>query len=97
MSNLAELQLTKNGELRHFLTPEGLDRAMLERILDTADSFVVVGNQEVKKVPLWRGRTQVKLCIKDSPRTRSTYNRAAQRLSADVLIVDIKTSAASNG
>ena len=94
MSNLAELQLTKRGELRHFLTPEGLDRIMLERILDTADSFVVVGNQEVKKVPLLRGRTVVNLFFENSTRTRSTFELAAQRLSADVLTLDIKTSAA---
>ena len=97
MSNLAELQLTKRGELRHFLTPEGLDRIMLERILDTADSFVVVGNQEVKKVPLLRGRTVVNLFFENSTRTRSTFELAAQRLSADVLTLDIKTSAASKG
>ena len=47
MSDSSNLQLTEHGELRHFLTPEGLDRLMLERILDTADSFVVVGNQEI--------------------------------------------------
>ena len=88
MSNLAELQLTKRGELRHFLTPEGLDRIMLERILDTADSFVVVGNQEVKKVPLLRGRTVVNLFFENSTRTRSTFELAAQRLSADVLTLD---------
>ena len=97
MTNLANLQLTKEGELRHFLTPEGLDRLMLERILDTADSFVVVGNQEVKKVPLLRGRTVVNLFFENSTRTRSTFELAAKRLSADVLTLDIKTSATSKG
>ena len=97
MSNLANLQLTDDGQLRHFLTPEGLDRLMLERILDTADSFVVVANQEVKKVPLLRGRTVVNLFFENSTRTRSTFELAAKRLSADVLTLDIKTSATSKG
>jgi len=97
MTNSGNLQLTANGELRHFLTPEGLDRLMLERILDTADSFVVIGNQEVKKVPLLRGRTVVNLFFENSTRTRSTFELAAKRLSADVLTLDIKTSATSKG
>jgi len=94
---MSNLQLTSHGELKHFLTPEGLDRLMLERILDTADSFVVVGNQEVKKVPLLRGRTVVNLFFENSTRTRSTFELAAKRLSADVLTLDIKTSATSKG
>lgn len=97
MSNPANLQLTQSGELRHFLTAEGLDQLMLERILDTADSFVVIGHQEVKKVPLLRGRTVVNLFFENSTRTRSTFELAAQRLSADVLTLDIKTSATSKG
>lgn len=94
---MSNLQLTSHGELKHFLTPEGLDRLMLERILDTADSFVVVANQEVKKVPLLRGRTVVNLFFENSTRTRSTFELAAKRLSADVLTLDIKTSATSKG
>ena len=94
---MSNLQLTSRGELKHFLTLAGLDRLMLERILDTADSFVVVGNQEVKKVPLLRGRTVVNLFFENSTRTRSTFELAAKRLSADVLTLDIKTSATSKG
>ena len=93
----ANLQLTDNGELRHFLTVDGLPKAMLERIIDTANSFVVVGNQEVKKVPLLRGKTVVNLFFENSTRTRSTFELAAKRLSADVLNLDIKTSATSKG
>ncbi len=97
LSPSAKLQLTDSGELRHFLTVDGLPKTMLERILDTANSFVVVGNQEVKKVPLLRGKTVVNLFFENSTRTRSTFELAAKRLSADVLNLDIKTSATSKG
>ena len=93
LSPSAQLQLTESGELRHFLTVDGLPRPLLERIIDTANSFVVVGNQEVKKVPLLRGKTVVNLFFENSTRTRSTFELAAKRLSADVLNLDIKTSA----
>ncbi|MDP6189344.1 MAG: aspartate carbamoyltransferase catalytic subunit, partial [Gammaproteobacteria bacterium] len=76
---------------------DGLPKALLERIIDTANSFVVVGNQEVKKVPLLRGKTVVNLFFENSTRTRSTFELAAQRLSADVLNLDINTSATSKG
>jgi aspartate carbamoyltransferase catalytic subunit len=97
LSPSAQLQLTESGELRHFLTVDGLPRPLLERIIDTANSFVVVGNQEVKKVPLLRGKTVVNLFFENSTRTRSTFELAAKRLSADVLNLDIKTSATSKG
>ncbi|HCH23466.1 MAG TPA: aspartate carbamoyltransferase catalytic subunit [Oceanospirillaceae bacterium] len=97
LSPSAQLQLTESGELRHFLTVDGLPKPLLERIIDTANSFVVVGNQEVKKVPLLRGKTVVNLFFENSTRTRSTFELAAKRLSADVLNLDIKTSATSKG
>ncbi len=49
-------QLNKNGELIHLLTTEGLPRDILNQVLDTASNFVSVGNREVKKVPLLRGK-----------------------------------------
>jgi aspartate carbamoyltransferase catalytic subunit len=97
-NQLAEpLQLTSDGQLRHFLTIEGLSQILLNKILDTAESFVVVGNKEVKKVPLLRGKTVVNLFFENSTRTRSTFELAAKRLSADVLNLDILTSSASKG
>lgn len=92
-----QLQLTADGELKHFLSLEGLDRALLTRILDTADSFIEVGERTIKKVPLLRGRTLVNLFFEPSTRTRSTFELAAKRLSADVLNLDINTSATSKG
>jgi len=91
------LQLTPEGNLRHFLSIDGLDRALLTRILDTADSFIEVGERSIKKVPLLRGRTVVNLFFEPSTRTRSTFELAAKRLSADVLNLDIGTSATSKG
>ena len=91
------LQLTNDGQLRHFLTIEGLSKTLLNNILNTAESFIVVGTKEVKKVPLLRGKTVVNLFFENSTRTRSTFELAAKRLSADVLNVDILTSSASKG
>lgn len=92
-----QVQLTAEGQLKHFLTLDGLDRALLTDILDTADSFIEVGERAIKKVPLLRGRTVVNLFFESSTRTRSTFELAAKRLSADVLNLDINTSAASKG
>ncbi|MBS3804300.1 MAG: aspartate carbamoyltransferase catalytic subunit [Oleiphilaceae bacterium] len=96
-STSPSLQLTHEGRLKHFLTLDGLDRAMLTAILDTADSFIEVGERTIKKVPLLRGRTVVNLFFESSTRTRSTFELAAKRLSADVLNLDINTSATSKG
>lgn len=96
-SGNSELQLTKDGQLKHFLTIDGLDRTLLTDILDTADSFIEVGERRIKKVPLLRGRTVVNLFFESSTRTRSTFELAAKRLSADVLNLDISKSATSKG
>ncbi|MFA5529405.1 MAG: aspartate carbamoyltransferase catalytic subunit, partial [Thiohalomonadaceae bacterium] len=93
----ADLQLDAQGRLRHFLTIEGLRRPLLEEILNTAESFIGVGEQQVKKVPLLRGKTIVNLFFENSTRTRTTFELAAKRLSADVLNMNIATSATSKG
>lgn len=93
----ADLQLTSEGQLKHFLTIDGLGRELLTEILDTADSFIEVGERRIKKVPLLRGRTVVNLFFEASTRTRSTFELAAKRLSADVLNLDISKSATSKG
>jgi len=93
----SSLQLTETGRLKHFLTVSGLSRELLTEILDTADSLIEVGERNIKKVPLLRGKTVVNLFFEASTRTRSTFELAAKRLSADVLNLDINTSAASKG
>ena len=97
MQTTHELQLDATGRLRHFLTLEGLSRALLENIMDTAESFTSVTEQTVKKVPLLRGKTVVNLFFENSTRTRTTFELAAKRLSADVLNINIATSATTKG
>ncbi len=91
------LQLNNEGRLKHFLTIEGLSAKILNEILDTAESFVSMSQKQVQKFPLLRGKTIVNLFFENSTRTRSTFELAATRLSADVLNIDIATSATSKG
>ncbi len=70
---------------------------MLTHILDTASSFVNVSDREVKKVPLMRGKSVFNLFFENSTRTRTTFEIAAKRLSADVINLNISASSASKG
>ncbi|GKQ57837.1 aspartate carbamoyltransferase catalytic subunit [Sphaerotilus sulfidivorans] len=90
-------QLNKHGELIHLLSIEGLPRAVLTHILDTASTFLAVNDREVKKVPLLRGKSVFNLFFENSTRTRTTFEIAAKRLSADVINLDIAKSSASKG
>ena len=92
-------QFNASGELTHLLTLEGLPREQLLHILDTAKQFVSVTDpsREVKKVPLLRGKSVFNLFFENSTRTRTTFEIAAKRLSADVINLDISTSSASKG
>jgi aspartate carbamoyltransferase catalytic subunit len=92
-----DIQLDDKGRLRHFLTIEGLSRQILTDILDTAESFATVGAQSVKKVPILRGKTITNLFFESSTRTRTTFELAAKRLSADVLNINVAVSATSKG
>ncbi len=96
-ADAASLQLDPSGNLRHFLSIEGLTRSLLIRIMDAAESFTSVTRQTVKKVPLLRGKTVVNLFFETSTRTRTTFELAAKRLSADVLNINIATSATAKG
>lgn len=91
------LQLNTEGRLKHFLTIEGLDKQLLTEILDTAESFLSMSQHQVQKVPILRGKTIVNLFFENSTRTRTTFELAAKRLSADVLSMNIATSATSKG
>jgi aspartate carbamoyltransferase catalytic subunit len=90
-------QLTDQGKLRHLLSIEGLPPAILLQILDTARSFVSVTEREVKKVPLLRGKAIFNLFFEPSTRTRTTFEIAAKRLSADVVNLSIATSSQTKG
>jgi len=91
------LQHDHEGRLRHLLTVEGLKRQQIVDILDTAESFISVADRQVRKVPLLRGKTVVNLFFEASTRTLTTFELAAKRLSADVLKININTSATVKG
>ncbi len=90
-------QLNKNGELQHLLTTEGLPAAILVKILDTAESFVGVTERDVKKIPLLRGKSVFNLFFEPSTRTRTTFDIAAKRLSADIFNLNIAASSQTKG
>jgi aspartate carbamoyltransferase catalytic subunit len=90
-------QLNRHGELVHLLSTEGLPRDTIHQILDTASTFVSVNDREVKKVPLLRGKSVFNLFFENSTRTRTTFEIAAKRLSADVINLDIARSSTSKG
>ncbi|MGH8582787.1 MAG: aspartate carbamoyltransferase catalytic subunit [Gammaproteobacteria bacterium] len=92
-----DTQLDGRGRLKHFLHIEGLPRALLAEILDRAESFAGVGARAVKKVPLLRGKTIANLFFEPSTRTRTSFELAAKRLSADVLNLSIQTAATRKG
>jgi len=92
-------QFNKEGNLTHLLTLEGMPKEQILYILDTAKQFVSVtaSNREVKKVPLLRGKSVFNLFFENSTRTRTTFEIAANRLSADIINLDIPTSSTSKG
>jgi aspartate carbamoyltransferase catalytic subunit len=90
-------QLNDKGELQHLLTIEGLPRETISHILDTATSFIGVTAREVKKVPLLRGKSVFNLFFENSTRTRTTFEIAAKRLSADVINLNIAVSSHTKG
>jgi aspartate carbamoyltransferase catalytic subunit len=90
-------QLNQHGELQHLLTIEGLSAEIIRHILKTADSFVPITEREVKKVPLLRGKAIFNLFFEPSTRTRTTFEIAAKRLSADVVNLSISSSSQSKG
>jgi len=90
-------QLNAEGALKHLLTLEGLPAEVILHILDTAEPFVSVAEREVKKVPLLRGKAIFNLFFESSTRTRTTFEIAAKRLSADVINLNIGVSSTSKG
>lgn len=90
-------QLNKQGKLQHLLTTEGLPISVLLNILDTAKSFIGETNRDIKKVSLLSGKSIFNLFFESSTRTRTTFEIAAKRLSADVFNLNIASSAQSKG
>ena len=92
--NPSNPQLDKKGRLHHLLTLEGLPAEILWQILDTAKTFV---GTKVKKVPLLRGKSVFNVFFEPSTRTRTTFEIAAKRLSADVINLNVAVSSQSKG
>ena len=82
---------------KHLLGIEDLSAAEIMHVLETADSFKEVSRREIKKVPALRGKTVVNLFYEASTRTRTSFEVAAKRLSADVLNVSVSTSSVAKG
>jgi aspartate carbamoyltransferase catalytic subunit len=91
------LQIEASGRLRHLITLEGLPRRTLLEILDTAEALAAATGGKVKKLPILRGRTVVNLFFEPSTRTRTSFELAASRLSADVVNFDVATSSTVKG
>lgn len=91
------LQLDQHGRLRHLLTMDELPRDLLTSILDRAEYFANASIGADKKLPNLRGRTIVNLFFEASTRTRSTFEVAAKRLSADVINLQVSSSSTSKG
>jgi len=83
--------------MRHLLSIEDLDRDGIERILALASNFAQVADRPIKKVPSLRGRLVINLFYEASTRTRSSFELAAKRLSADVLNLVASGSSVEKG
>lgn len=90
-------QLNRHGELQHLLTLDGLPREIIVGILDHAAPFTEVAEREVKKLPLLRGKSIFNLFFENSTRTRTTFEIAAKRLTADVVNLNVSTSSTAKG
>ncbi len=91
------IETTADGQLKHFLSTSNHSRETLTSILDLADSYISFGKREIKKVPLLRGKTVVNLFFEPSTRTRTTFEIAAKRLSADVINLNASRISTSKG
>jgi aspartate carbamoyltransferase catalytic subunit len=82
---------------RHLLGVAGLDAGEISLILDTAVAMKEIGGRAIKKVPTLRGRTVVNLFFEPSTRTRTSFEIAEKRLSADTLSIALATSSLTKG
>src|SRR5918995_6696172 len=82
---------------RHLLGIDGLAAAEITLILDTAEAMKEIGTRSVKKVPTLRGRTVVNLFFEPSTRTRTSFEVAEKRLSADTLSIATAMSSVTKG
>src|SRR5213080_3054450 len=89
--------MSANFNLKHLLGIRELSADQITHLLDTADSFRDISKREIKKVPALRGRTVINLFFEPSTRTRTSFEIAGKRLSADVINISVATSSVSKG
>ena len=82
---------------RHLLGLEGLPAEEILHVLDTAKSFVEISERDIKKVPTLRGKTVINLFYENSTRTRTSFEIAAKRLSADTINISASSSSVQKG
>ncbi len=81
----------------NLLDLQELSKEEIELVLETAKSFKEVSSREIKKVPALRGKTVVMLFFEPSTRTRTSFELAAKRLSADTINIASSTSSVTKG
>jgi aspartate carbamoyltransferase catalytic subunit len=91
------LQLSDQGKLKHLLTLEGLKQRHIHEILDRAKAFIDTETRQIHKQPLLKGKTIVNLFFEASTRTRTTFEIAEKSLGADVINLNVATSATKKG
>src|SRR5437879_3362278 len=89
--------MNANFKLKHLLGIRELSADQIVHLLDTAESFRDISKREIKKVPALRGRTVINLFFEPSTRTRTSFEIAAKRLSADAVNISVSTSSVSKG
>jgi aspartate carbamoyltransferase catalytic subunit len=94
---LARVLMEKPFRRRDLLGIRNLSAAEITGILDTAENFSEISNREVKKVPALRGKTVINLFFEASTRTRTSFELAAKRLSADAVNISVSSSSVSKG
>ena len=92
-----EPQIDGQGRLRHLITLAGLGGDRIRALLDTAETLRTTADRAVNKLPLLRGRTVVNLFFEPSTRTRTSFELAAKRLSAELINFDIARSSTTKG
>jgi len=89
--------MSTNWNRKDLLGLRELSPEEINFILETADAFKQVGTREIKKVPALRGKTMVNFFVEPSTRTRTSFELAAHRLSADVINISVTTSSLTKG
>lgn len=82
---------------KHLIRIKDLSASDIKTILDSAESFLEISSREVKKVPILRGKTIINLFFEASTRTRSSFELAAKRLSADITNLTKQSSSVLKG